>query len=63
MPKAKKIDNTLKAFRKDKVIPTSCTPEYLREWLNTNVLYYVGKSSIDRNLARVELSKWVILVL
>jgi hypothetical protein len=56
-----KIDNALKAFRKDKVLPVSCTPESMREWIDRNVSYYVGKSNTDRNHARVELSKWLIV--
>lgn len=59
--KKKKIENALRAFKKEKAIPTSCTPEFLKEWLNRNVPHYVGTSTMDPNLARAELSKWLVV--
>lgn len=59
--KAKKIDNALKAFRKTSVTPTSCTSEFLKDWVSRNEPYYVNKSSMNRKDARVELSKWLVV--
>jgi hypothetical protein len=59
--KAEKIEDALKAFKREKELPKSCTPEFLEKWLHANLPHYVGESSIDPDLASVELSKWLVV--